>query len=72
VTLQVSKPWSANLEDASRWLQAIAHPLRMRIIELLAAQEYHTTELVKSCEALWSTALWHLKILEENGFVIKR
>ena len=65
-------PWSESLESASRWLLAMAHPLRLRISELLLIREYHLRELVIKCKAQQSLVLWHLKILAENGVIAKR
>ena len=62
-------PSPRKLKDP-RSLRAVAHPLRLGILEQLAVRGAMTaTELAERLEATPSNCSWHLRKLAEHGFV---
>src|SRR4029450_10458486 len=62
-------PVSRRLRDP-RDLRALAHPLRLAILEVLTARGPHTaTQLGAFLEESAANCSWHLRKLAEHGFV---
>jgi DNA-binding transcriptional ArsR family regulator len=57
------------LADASECLKSIAHPTRLRIIELLLQGEYTVGELAEECETLQNVVSEHLGVMRDRGLL---
>lgn len=60
--------WEA-LDHATKCLKSVAHPVRLRILELLTEGEYTVGELADLCEVEQSTASDHLGKLRDRGIL---
>ena len=63
--------WEA-LQEATRCLKSVAHPVRLRILELLLEGEYAVGELADLCEVDQPTASGHLRQLRDRGILDQR
>ncbi len=63
--------WGA-LQEATRCLKSVAHPVRLRILELLLEGEYAVGELADLCEVDQPTASGHLRQLRDRGILDQR
>ena len=59
-------------EDIVRFGKAIESPIRLAILEQLSERQMTITELAKENRLSKSTVIFHLKILEEAGFIDMR
>jgi DNA-binding transcriptional ArsR family regulator len=57
------------LEAATRCLKTVAHPVRLRILELLLTGEHTVGELAELCEVEQWTASEHLGRLRDRGIL---
>lgn len=57
------------LADAAECLRSIAHPTRLRILELLLHGEYTVGELAEQCNALQHVVSEHLGIMRDRGLL---
>src|SRR5450631_1150637 len=63
-------PYSARALSDPRTLRAVAHPVRLGILEQLTVHGAMTaTELAERLDETPSNCSWHLRKLAENGFV---
>jgi ArsR family transcriptional regulator, zinc-responsive transcriptional repressor len=60
------------LQQAAECLKAIAHPHRLRMIQMLLAGSYTVGELAEACEIPSHMASEHLKLLQRCGFLASR
>ena len=60
------------LQEASRAMQAMAHPLRLRILCLLGCQELAVQEIVEAVGTSQSNISQHLAVLRDNSVVDAR
>jgi DNA-binding transcriptional ArsR family regulator len=60
--------WEA-LDQATQCLKSVAHPIRLRILELLMSGEYSVGELADLCEVDQPTASGHLAQLRNRGIL---
>jgi DNA-binding transcriptional ArsR family regulator len=60
------------LESAAECLRTIAHPCRLRMIEILLKEERPVGELAKSCGIPSNMASEHLRILKDRGLLKSR
>lgn len=60
------------MEMAAECLRTIAHPQRLRIIEILLDHEESVGELARACELPSHMVSEHLRILKDRGFVASR
>ena len=59
------------LETASEMLKAIAHPVRIAIVELLGAdQQLNVTEIYEALKIEQAVASHHLSILKNKGVLL--
>ncbi|MFH1357787.1 MAG: metalloregulator ArsR/SmtB family transcription factor [bacterium] len=56
-----------NLQKAASCLKAIAHPARLKMIQLLLKDTYTVSELAVLCAVPQNVASEHLKLLERCG-----
>lgn len=59
----------AALEGAAECLKTIAHPVRLRIIELLLGEWHTVGELAEACAVSQSAMSTHLRILADRGLL---
>jgi len=62
----------SNLEDASRSLKAISHPLRLKILCVLDTGELSVQEILKTVGTTQSNVSQHLCLLKDKGIVRSR
>ncbi len=61
-----------SLEHAAECLRTIAHPCRLRIIELLLRKERPVGELAEACAIPSHMASEHLRLLKDRGLLKNR
>ncbi len=57
------------LEQAAECLRTVAHPHRLRMIELLLLDEYTVGELADACEIQSHMASEHLRLMRDRGLL---
>jgi len=57
------------LVQAAECLSILAHPHRLRIVEMLLAGEYTVGELAEACEIAPHMASEHLRLMQRCGFL---
>lgn len=60
------------LEQAAHCLKTVAHPHRLRIIEMLLTRERTVGELANRCEIKSAVASEHLRLLKDRGLLRSR
>jgi len=55
--------------DAAECLRTLAHPVRLRIVQLLLHGRYTVGELAEDCEIPDNVASEHLRLLQRCGFL---
>lgn len=66
-----SKKWTdlEALGQAAECLRVLAHPHRLRMIQMLLAGDYSVGELAASCELPAAMASEHLRLMQRCGFL---
>ncbi len=59
----------AALEQAAECLKALAHPHRLRLVQMLLRGRYTVGELAETCEIHSHMASEHLRLLQRCGFL---
>lgn len=59
----------ASLEQAAECLRILAHPHRLRIVQLLLGGRYTVGELAESCGIPSPMASEHLRLMQRCGFL---
>lgn len=62
--------WPA-LQEATMCLKSVAHPVRLRMLELLSEGEYTVGELAELCEVEPAAASDHLGRLRDRGLLLQ-
>ncbi len=57
------------LEQAAECLKVLAHPHRLRIVQMLLRGEFTVGELAESCEIPSPMASEHLRLMQRCGFL---
>lgn len=57
------------LSQAAECLRVLAHPHRLRMIQMLLAGDYTVGELAESCELPTAMASEHLRLMQRCGFL---
>ena len=57
------------LEQAAECLKALAHPHRLRMVQMLLRGEYTVGELAEACELPSHMASEHLRLMQRCGFL---
>lgn len=67
-----AKKWTdlQALGQAAECLRVLAHPHRLRMIQMLLAGEYSVSELAQSCELPTAMASEHLRLMQRCGFLV--
>ena len=63
---------SENIREASDAMQAMAHPLRLKILCLVSNQELSVLEIVEAVGTTQSNISQHLSVLREHGVLERR
>src|SRR6187401_2368267 len=63
---------SENIEEASAAMQAMAHPLRLKILCLVGNQELSVLEIVEAVGTTQSNISQHLGVLRGHGLLESR
>jgi len=61
-----------NIREASAAMQAMAHPLRLKILCLIGNQELSVLEVVEAVGTTQSNISQHLGILRDHGILVSR
>lgn len=61
-----------DIEQASRSLKAMSHPLRLKILCVLGKQEFSVQDIVESVGTSQSNISQHLAILRDKGILASR
>ena len=61
-----------NMEKAAECLRTIAHPCRLRMIEILLQEECPVGELAEACGIPSHMASEHLRLLKDRGLLKSR
>lgn len=66
-----TKQWTdlAALGQAAECLRILAHPHRLRMVQMLLAGNYSVGELAESCELPTAMASEHLRLMQRCGFL---
>ena len=59
----------ANLCEAEECLRVLAHPHRLRMVQMLLANQYTVTELAQACDLPTAMASEHLRLMQRCGFL---
>ncbi|MCA9255382.1 MAG: winged helix-turn-helix transcriptional regulator [Candidatus Omnitrophica bacterium] len=57
------------LEQAAECLRTLAHPHRLRIVQMLLAGEYTVGELAEACGIASHVASEHLRLMKDRGLL---
>ena len=63
---------SDNIREASQAMQAMAHPLRLKILCLVGNQELSVLEIVEAVGTTQSNISQHLAVLRDHGLLQSR
>lgn len=63
---------SENIKEASAAMQAMAHPLRLKILCLIGNQEVSVLEIVDAVGTTQSNISQHLGVLRDHGLLAAR
>src|SRR5688572_33486604 len=63
---------SDNIREASAAMQAMAHPLRLKILCLVGNQELSVLEIVDAVGTTQSNISQHLGVLRDHGILVAR
>ncbi|MCA9081498.1 MAG: winged helix-turn-helix transcriptional regulator [Planctomycetaceae bacterium] len=68
---QPKRKWTSleALAEAAECLRVIAHPHRLRMIQMLLASKYTVGELAESCELPSAMASEHLRLMQRCGLL---
>jgi ArsR family transcriptional regulator, zinc-responsive transcriptional repressor len=59
----------AALDRAAECLKTLAHPHRLRMVQMLLGGDYTVGELAEACEIPSAMASGHLRLMERCGFL---
>lgn len=63
---------SENIEEAAAAMQAMAHPLRLKILCMLGSGELPVSEIVEAVGTTQGNVSQHLGILRDRGLITSR
>jgi DNA-binding transcriptional ArsR family regulator len=58
-----------SLEEAAECLKVLAHPHRLRIVQMLLHGKYAVGELAENCQIVSHMASEHLRLMQRCGFL---
>ena len=71
-TKQAAKPRGSikDFNEAAECLKTLAHPVRLRIVQMLLHGRYTVGELAADCEIPDNVGSEHLRLLQRCGFLV--
>lgn len=60
------------LEDAAECLRTLAHPHRLRMVQMLLQQEHTVGDLATACDIQPHMASEHLRLMKDRGLLANR
>lgn len=60
------------LQEAAECLRTLAHPVRLRMVQLMLQKELTVGELAEACEIPSHMASEHLRMMQHCGFLTRR
>ena len=60
------------LEEAAECLKTVAHPYRLRIVQMLLGGDYMVSELAEACGIQPHMASEHLRLMQRAGLLVSR
>jgi ArsR family transcriptional regulator, zinc-responsive transcriptional repressor len=60
------------LAQAAECLRTLAHPVRLRMVQMLLRDSYSVGELAEACEIANHMASEHLRLMQHMGFLSRR
>ena len=61
-----------NLQEAAECLRTLAHPVRLRMVQLMLREELTVGELAEACEIPSHMASEHLRMMQHCGLLARR
>jgi ArsR family transcriptional regulator, zinc-responsive transcriptional repressor len=61
-----------NLQEAAECLRTLAHPMRLRMVQLMLRTELTVGELAEACEIPSNMASEHLRMMQHCGLLARR
>jgi ArsR family transcriptional regulator, zinc-responsive transcriptional repressor len=61
-----------NLQHAAECLRTLAHPMRLRMVQMMLQGEFTVGELAEACEIPSHMASEHLRMMQHCGFLNRR
>ncbi len=61
-----------DLQEAAECLRTLAHPVRLRMVQLMLRGELTVGELAEACEIPSHMASEHLRMMQHCGFLTRR
>ena len=61
-----------NLRHAAECLRTLAHPMRLRMVQMMLQGEFTVGELAQACEIPSHMASEHLRMMQHCGFLSRR
>jgi DNA-binding transcriptional ArsR family regulator len=61
-----------HLREAAECLRTLAHPVRLRMVQLMQQRELTVGELAEACEIPSHMASEHLRMMQHCGFLSRR
>jgi DNA-binding transcriptional ArsR family regulator len=55
--------------EAAEYLRTLAHPRRLRMVQLLLQGDYTVSELAEACDLSTPMASEHLRLMQRSGFL---
>lgn len=69
VTVPPTEQEAKSLEAAAECLKTLAHPVRLRMLQMLLTSQYRVGELAQACGIAPHLASEHLRLLQRCGFL---
>lgn len=60
------------LQVAAECLKTLAHPVRLRMVQMMLHAEYTVGEMAEACEVASHVASEHLRLMQHCGFLSRR
>jgi len=61
-----------HLHQAAECLRALAHPIRLRMVQMMLQAEFAVGDLAQACEVPSHVASEHLRLMQHCGFLSRR
>jgi ArsR family transcriptional regulator, zinc-responsive transcriptional repressor len=61
-----------HLQQAAECLRSLAHPLRLRMVQMMLQGEFTVGKLAEACEVPSHVASEHLRMMQHCGFLTRR